>query len=314
MQDKIEKLWYTKEQNTVAFGLKILSFIYLGLLWLKKRLAKPYKSKIPVIVVGNITVGGTGKTPMVIYLTKLLQQNNYKVAVISRGYKGSYQENFREVYQSSSYLEIGDEPLLIKRETGATVVVAKNRADALQFLESICDVDVIISDDGLQNYGFAYDISVVMVDGKRMFGNQQLLPAGPLREPLEDIKKYDLTVINGDYQHPNALNVHLQPLYFINNKTGKKASLNCFKEANLLAGIGNPQRFIDEIKKLDIKIKNTYIAPDHKLYTGDINISYPLLTTAKDALKYPIPMWYLEVEYENNEALNSFILNKLKQC
>ena len=163
----------------------------------KARRRKQNSSKInfsvPIIVVGNITVGGTGKTPMVTALVNYLQQQGYKLGVASRGYGGqATQPTLVESSQSADY--IGDEPLMIFNNTKATVMVGQNRLEVIQRLINAHQCDVIICDDGMQDYRFEHDIEIIMVDGERVFGNHKRLPAGPLREPISRLQKANFVV------------------------------------------------------------------------------------------------------------------------
>ena len=152
---------------------------------------------VPMVVVGNLTVGGTGKTPLIISLVNLLREKGYRPGVISRGYKGKASHYPMQVFADSKVLQTGDEPLLIAQRSGCPVVVDPNRVRAAKYLLEQTDCNVIVSDDGLQHYALGRDIEIAVVDGKRRFGNNMLLPAGPMREPIGRLAQVDYIVANG---------------------------------------------------------------------------------------------------------------------
>ena len=203
------------------------------LAWLWRRAAErrrgigrsgAWRAPVPVIVVGNITVGGTGKTPLVIWLVRWLQQRGLRPGVVSRGYGGKGNRSPLAVpSQGADPSRCGDEPVLIAARTDCPVVVCRNRVKAVQALLKAGDVDVVVADDGLQHYALARDVEIAVIDGHRGLGNGRLLPAGPLREPAQRLKQVDWVVSNGRAcsAAPQASLMRMQPVAFINLGTGE---------------------------------------------------------------------------------------------
>ncbi len=285
--------------NSVWYGQSKLSNLLLPLsavfaLSAKARQWKQSKSKIkfsvPVIVVGNISVGGTGKTPMVVALVNELQQLGYKPGVASRGYGGQATQALL-VTDAHNAEQVGDEPLLIANSTQAMVVVGQNRMEVIEALINSYHCDVIVCDDGLQDYRFEHDIEIIMVDGDRIFGNHKLLPAGPLREPLSRLQRANFVIatstpvpaVSGD-----CMKFQLAECMQLTNPENRR-SLDQFKgqSVHAVAGIGNPDRFFNSLTALGLKvIKHPY--PDHAHYElSDFSFSdqNPILMTEKDAVK-----------------------------
>tara|TARA_R110002096_G_scaffold12884_1_gene45883 strand:+ start:2156 stop:3163 length:1008 start_codon:yes stop_codon:yes gene_type:complete len=245
---------------------------------------------VPVIVVGNITVGGTGKTPMVTALVRELQKQGYNPGVASRGYGGRViQTTLVESSHSADFT--GDEPLMIFNSTQAVVAVGKDRLDVIQQLINKHQCDVIVCDDGMQDYRFEHDIEIIMVDGDRGFGNHRLLPAGPLRESINRLQKADFVVatskavpaVSGD-----CMKMQLSDCVQLVHPQTTRA-LEEFKGCTVhaVAGIGNPDRFFNSLISSGLNvIKHAY--PDHARYElADFSFSdqNPILMTEKDAVK-----------------------------
>ncbi|HET8707416.1 MAG TPA: tetraacyldisaccharide 4'-kinase [Pseudomonadales bacterium] len=308
----LNQVWY--QNSAWVYLLLPLSKLYF---WLSHQYKARYLDgrktmqslRVPVIVVGNITVGGTGKTPVVIALVEHLRQRGWKVGVISRGYGGQATQFPLRVNQSVSPSLCGDEPRMIFDRTGVSVVVDPDRVRGARFLLSHDPVDIIVSDDGLQHWAMKRDLEIVVVDGQRLFGNFQLLPAGPLREPIERLAQVDFVLVNGDPQwvFPVPYNlVNLTPTGFIAVKPHLKTnSLDEFKtlypKVHAVAGIGNPQRFFDSLRKLGIEVIE-HPFPDHHFYSKDdlkFDDTYPVVMTEKDAVKCASfasdNWWYLAV-------------------
>jgi tetraacyldisaccharide 4'-kinase len=244
---------------------------------------------VPVLVVGNITVGGTGKTPLVLHLSECLQHRGIRVGIVSRGYGGS--ETVQQVTAESSAAEVGDEPLLLARRSGVSVWVGKDRVAAARELAAQ-GVQIIISDDGLQHYRLSRDAEIVVVDGQRGLGNGACIPAGPLRESSARLREVDMVVANGDHEgrHPGALVMELRPDGVLPvNGQGQKRSLDSFagQMVHGLAGIGNPERFFDLLRRHKIKVLPRPL-PDHsRILPSDLgfNDENDILMTEKDAVK-----------------------------
>ncbi len=286
------KLWY--EDLYISTWLSPLAYIYIDVVRFrrylyKKGIFKSTKLSVPVIVVGNITVGGTGKTPLVVYLAQRLQKQGFKPGVVTRGYGGN-NENWPLLLDEKTRTEqAGDEAVLIYRQSGCPVAAAPLRAEAAQLLLDEKDCDLILTDDGLQHYALQRDIEIVVIDGERRFGNNFFLPCGPLREPQNRIKEVDFVISNGGKPLENEVLMTLAAENAENLATHGQKALSEFKRQNChaLAGIGNPQRFFNMLATLGLKTEN-HVFPDHHAFKArDINFDddRPVLMTEKDAVK-----------------------------
>ncbi len=278
----------------------IVSKIHFGLY--KLSILKVEKSKIPIVVVGNITAGGTGKTPIVISIVNYLESRNKKVGVVSRGYGGNYSQEVLEVVSSSNPNECGDEPLLIKKQTQAVVAISKKRARAVEFLNQQHQLDVIISDDGLQHYSMGRKIEIVVIDGNTRLGNGLFLPSGPLRDSKNRLNSVDFIINNGSSLE-GEVSSQLESKSFINLITGEKKDLNFFRRRKCysVAGIGKPEKFFSVLRSFEIEVIAKPF-PDHYQYKEEdlsFDKEYPILMTSKDCVKCSQfasdQMWYLDV-------------------
>ena len=299
----IQDLWYTKDPKAKLlyplaglFGLitKARKFLY------QKKILKSYRSSKPVVVVGNISVGGNGKTPVVIYLIEELTKLGYKVGVVSRGYGGKASYYPFKLDQESLPGECGDEPYMIYKRCKCPVVVDPNRENALRLMEKL-DVDLIISDDGLQRYSMERDYEIVVVDGQRRFGNGALLPAGPLREPIERLKSVDAIINNGGKQLKGEYAMILKPREVVKVSDFQSPYDEENKNVTALAGIGNPQRFFNTLTNQGFNIVETHPCSDHANYgqtsilAAVKDVSIPIVMTEKDAVKcqsFACKNWY----------------------
>jgi len=299
--------------------LRPLSFLYrTGAVRRRQRylagLAKHWHPPVPLIVVGNITLGGTGKTPMVIWLVDHLRQQGRRVGVISRGYGASPPSLPWLIDPGSDVPEqVGDEPLLIARRCSVPVVVDPVRSRAARFLLDEQTVDVIVSDDGLQHYAMGRTLELVMIDHRRGLGNARCLPEGPLREPVERLATVDFVIRNGaDADGENSYAMRLAPAALINVLSGEICAVANWvggREVNAVAGIGNPQRFFETLESLSF-VPKKYAFPDHARYNAasfsGFDPAMPVIMTEKDAVKccgFAEPnWWYLSVEASMSEA------------
>lgn len=305
--------WFLFPLALLMRGINTLRYFCYRKNWLKS-----YQSTLPVVVVGNISVGGNGKTPFVISLCEKLIKEGYKPGVISRGYGGKASQYPLLVESKITGKEAGDEPVLIHKRLGIPVVVDPVRANAAIYLQEHCDVDVIITDDGLQHYALQRDIEIVVVDGKRRYGNQHIIPMGPLREPLNRLNTVDYIINNGEV-HDNEFTMLLIPSA-CKRVDGERAKLTDTK-VNACAAIGYPTRFFDSLimQKLTLHKKVSFV--DHHLYTekdfNQFDPTIPLIMTEKDAVKCTefsqSNWWYLPID---GHLPNSFVepfLAQLKQ-
>ncbi len=319
-----EEHWY-KEMYISAWFMP-LSMFYVDAIRLRRFLyrigvLKQSKLPVPVIIVGNITVGGTGKTPLVIRLVELLKQQGYKPGVISRGYAGKANQTPQAVSAESDTVLVGDEAVVLARRCDCPVAICADRLAAARLLLADQACDVIISDDGLQHYALQRDIEIVVIDGERRFGNGYCLPVGPLREPPERIKQVDLVVVNGGKDlHPDEFAMHCRGDELVNLLTGERKPLAEFQSVacHALAGIGNPGRFFKQLTLAGIDC-TTHAFTDHYAFTAaDLKFKddKPLIMTEKDAVKCrrfaAAGHWYLPVDAELPEAFFQQFLKLLK--
>lgn len=251
-----------------------------------------WQASVPVIVVGNIAIGGTGKSPLVVKLVKHLQEQGYQPGIVSRGYKGKSNEYPLWVTTNTSPQEAGDEPIMLAQQTGVPVVVDPNRVHAAQHLLNHSNCNIIISDDGLQHLRLGRDIEIIVIDGKRGLGNGRCLPAGPLREPAIRLQRVHYIVINGEPRVgcPEGFKMRVNPTQWMNVKTKELSDVTKWsagRQVHAVTGIGNPSRFFDLLRKLNFDvIEHTF--PDHHVFSAsDIVFSdeLPVVMTAKDAVK-----------------------------
>ena len=284
----IQDAW--NKQAKWLIVLRPLSWLYRGGFLLNKKLYQmgiksSYQAAVPVMVIGNITVGGSGKTPLLIQLVSYLQYKNVRVGVISRGYGGK--GPFPAYVDLESVPDVvGDEPCLIVQSTGVPMVVGSNRQQSIEYLLSKHDLDLIISDDGLQHLALQRQIEWIVLDQNRGLGNQKLLPEGYLREPVSRLNTG--TVIEHAASPKTALNMHLEvnTPYLLN-----AAEAKIFNPANnfyAVVGIGFPQRFYKTLDSIGIHQFQCHEFPDHYDYEiTDLQFedSNPMITTEKDAVK-----------------------------
>jgi tetraacyldisaccharide 4'-kinase len=285
-------------------------------------MSRSFRLAVPVIVVGNISVGGTGKTPLVVWLAEQLKLAGFSPGIISRGYGGSNRQPVA-VQADSPAQSVGDEPLLLARRTGCPVWVGADRtATAQALMQADPQCDLIISDDGLQHYRLQRDIELAVVDAERGFGNGCLLPAGPLREPVSRLSKVDAVIYNGKVSNCAGYSMRLQAGAFRNLKApqitiGAEALRG--NRVFAVAGIGNPQRFFQQLSDMGLNIE-AHAFPDHYAFRpADLAFAGNdvLLMTEKDAVKCSAfagpEWWYLPVDAVVDHALIDYIIQKLRK-
>nr|WP_178121608.1 MULTISPECIES: tetraacyldisaccharide 4'-kinase [Pseudomonas] len=280
-----------------------------------------HRAPVPVIVVGNLTVGGTGKTPMILWLIDHLRARGLRVGVVSRGYGATPPSLPWRVRATDTAAVAGDEPLLIVQRTGVALVTDPDRGRAVERLLAEESLDVILSDDGLQHYRLARDLELVMVDAARGFGNGRCLPAGPLREPLERLAEVDAVIHNGAAVDPaDGYGLTLQPSALVNLRSGETRPLDFFppgQRLHALAGIGNPGRFFATLEGLHWQPLPHAFA-DHATYSAaDLAFTpeLPLVMTEKDAVKCrsfaAADWWYLAVDAQPSAAFVAWLDGRL---
>jgi len=302
----IENIWYTKH----PLGIVLLPFSWLYTLIIVLRrlcyqsgLIAVTKINVPVIIVGNISVGGTGKTPLVIWLAEYFKSKGFKPGIVSRGYGGKFSGKTQQVRPDSDPLLVGDEPVLISKRTNCPVAIAVQRRSAAEELIEHCDCDIILCDDGMQHYSLDRDIEIAVVDGQRRFGNKYCLPAGPLREPMSRLKTVDFIV--SKYiasRHEYKMEYRYGDLISLTNPA-RTISVESFNSESVhaIAGIGNPDRYFSYLRNKKIKLIMHEFPDHHPFVAEDIifNDNLPVVMTEKDAVKctaYATDQhWYLPI-------------------
>jgi tetraacyldisaccharide 4'-kinase len=335
----ITRAWY--EDKPWVRCLSVLTPLYrLGLERAKKRATKQrIELPVPIVVIGNITIGGTGKTPLIMFLAKALEQRGRRVGIVSRGYGARTNRYPYKVMASDSAGKVGDEPLMLAQSLDVPVVIDPDRLSAIKhLLETNSEVDVILSDDGMQHYRMPRDLEILVVDGSRELGNELLLPAGPLREPLDRLKTVDFCLVNGDnkelrslalrYVEPGAFS--LVPAKWRQIATGEIRELGYLPTAKriiALAGIGNPGRFYATLKAQGLQFE-PYPLDDHQALSkeelirmGVTDTETQILMTTKDEVKYREiirqgdwkNLWALDVAVQMNADLQDEILDAIEE-
>jgi tetraacyldisaccharide 4'-kinase len=324
LRRKFVAIWY--RDTWLSFLLLPLSYIFLNVVWLRRfcyrhGLAKSTRLPVPLIVVGNLTAGGTGKTPLVIWLVNFLREHGYRPGIISRGYGGQSTTWPRIVTEDCDPREIGDESCLIYRQTGLPLVVGPERVESAKKLLSLFDCDVIVSDDGLQHYKLQRDVEIIVIDGERRFGNGYVLPAGPLREPLSRLSTVDFPVVNGQKLKETEYAMQLEGDQAVNLASGEMKPLADFKGSNChaIAGIGNPGRFFHSLERAGLAITPHAFGDHYPFEEPDLAFldGQTVLMTEKDAVKCvrfaKANYWYVPVKANLEPRFAALLLNRIKK-
>lgn len=319
----LERQWY--EYTPWQVVLRPFSWLFYILTAMRRlayrlRLFKSLKLPVPVIIVGNINVGGTGKTPFVIWLVQQLRQNGWYPGIISRGYGGNVIHT-HQVTKDSLPQQVGDEPVLLVQRTGLPLYVGRKRTRAARhLLRDYPECNLIISDDGLQHYALERDMEIVIIDGERIFGNGQLLPAGPLRETSARLEEVDAVVFNSGAPAAGGYLMHLVPDHLRKLRAPEERmelSELIGKRVHAVAGIGNPHRFFSQLEQLGLVVE-AHPFPDHHAYSAD-DFQFAkddiVLMTEKDAVKCTTfardNWWFMPITAEIDRALAEKILARL---
>lgn len=319
---RIESSWYSGDW--LAYTLLPLSWFYCSVVevryWLYRHdVLKRVQLPVPIIVVGNITVGGTGKTPAVIWLAKLAQRLGYRVGIVTRGYRGTPANQSRWVTHDSDPAEVGDEAVLLARRTGLPVVVDSNRPRGASYLVSL-GCQLIISDDGLQHYALRRDFEIALIDGARQLGNRFCLPAGPMRERAYRLSSVHLRITLGTEEGLGDYRAFLLGESAVNlldpDRRISLSELQEEKDIHAIAGIAHPERFFQYLNHQGIQ-HTAHAFPDHHPF-GVSDFDFPaklVLMTEKDAVKCHSfareNYWYVPVEMRVDQGLETLLQNHL---
>jgi len=333
LQQWLENIWYNNGSG--KFLLIPLTALYCAMNSIQRFKYHSNQTKLPhpVIVVGNITIGGTGKTPLTIYIVKTLQKAGYKPAIVTRGYGGQSRVWPQSVTAESDPKLVGDEAVLMARRTKVPVYAGADRLSSIKVLTDEHDCDVIVSDDGMQHYKLPRDVEITVLDGVRMLGNGWCLPTGPLRERKQRLKTCDLLVVNGEITEQRKddllgldfFTMNLEGTTLTNIVTQEQQTFEKFRSNNSSAavhavtGIGNPQRFFQTLKKQGKLQIQTHSFPDHHNFTESdckFDDDLPIVMTEKDAVKCmgfaTANFWSLPVTAQLDQRFAEILLGLLE--
>ncbi len=322
LEGNLEALWYG--QSPLAWLLLPLSFLFGCAVWLRRRAYgagwfRMQRLSVPVIVVGNLTIGGTGKTPVTGWLVEFCRAAGYTPGIVSRGYGGRGSREPRLVAPDDDARDVGDEPLLLRRQTGAPVCVHPDRVAAGQCLIA-AGVNLIIADDGLQHYRLERDLEIAVLDGERRVGNGFLLPAGPLRESARRLRDVDLVLVNGGPAGPQefVLGVRISGLRELDGESECPLEALRGQRVRAVAGIGNPGRFHAQLTDAGLQVIPVPV-PDHgtvDLVALSRESDVPIIMTEKDAVKYAktggCPVWVARLEVRLPPEVGARVLERLR--
>lgn len=317
----VTQLWYG---SSAALILRPFALLYRFATVLRRHAyvrgwLRSFRVGCPVVIVGNLTVGGTGKTPLVAWFAQQLTQRGFKVGIVSRGY-GRRESTPRVVESDADWRDVGDEPLLLRRATGCLTVVSADRvAGARMLVEQ--GATLVLADDGLQHLRLARDCEIVVIDGARGFGNGWLLPAGPLREPPSRLSSVDAVVVNGEAERAvpvkSTFEMKLAPSAIRAVKGDAMLPVAPTLRVHAVAGIGNPRRFFRDLRLRGIEVIE-HPFPDHHAFTErdlEFDDGLPVLMTEKDAVKcraFSNPLlWYVPVAAQFDEPQARLLLDRV---
>lgn len=312
----VEAIWYGGHWSGQL--LRPLSWLYCLLVGLRRYayrqgLLRVRRLPVPVIVVGNINVGGTGKTPLLVWLAAALQARGWRPGILSRGYGGRAQGYPLPVVADSDPAEVGDEPVLLARRTGCPVEVGADRLQAAESLLARTGCNLLLADDGLQHYALGRAVEIAVIDGERRLGNGLCLPAGPLREPPQRLAEVDLIVVKGragvkagEY----AMSLQGEVVRnLLHPELERPLADFCDVRVLAVAGIGHPGSFFRSLRQAGLEIEERPF-PDHHVFAPqDLGVTggRPIIMTEKDAVKCEAfaseNLWYLPVEAQVETAI-----------
>ena len=320
----LEDMWYGRR----AWGrrLALLSLPYAAAVRLRRALFRrglraSYRVGVPVVVVGNIAIGGTGKTPLVVWLVRRLREHGYRPGVVCSGYRGRAHDRPQIVHEASDPAAVGDEAVLVAKRCGCPVASGRDRVAAVRSLLHRSDCDIVVSDDGLQHYPLARDVEIAVLDGRRRHGNGWCLPAGPLREPVSRLESVDFVVTKGharEGEYRMELTGRTLRLASDDSVTIEPAEL-ASGPVHAVTGIGNPASFFGRLQDLGLRIIPRVFPDHHPFSAGDIEFpdGRPVVMTEKDAIKCRDfaggGHWYLPVDAEVDPALEPELIARLSR-
>lgn len=312
----LEHYWY--EPNRLVWLLLPLSWLYCLITVIRRKfyqlnLKKSYSAQVPVVVIGNIVIGGSGKTPLLISLCEYIQKNGFRPGVVSRGYGGNI-SGLKQVSENDSAEQVGDEPLMIQQKTKVPVVVGADRVAAVNYLLENNQCDIVLSDDGMQHYRMRRNFEIAVVDTDREFGNGFCLPAGPLRERVSRLNDVDLVVYNGIKKNKNnSFFYKLEIVRCTSLTSDEQRLLSSFEKrpVHAVAGIGHPARFFNQLRENGINVIE-HAFPDHHVYHQQDFSGWHdncIIMTEKDAVKcrqLSLPdAWVVAVKANISDILES---------
>ncbi|MDX1754821.1 MAG: tetraacyldisaccharide 4'-kinase [Marinobacter sp.] len=325
MTARVDRLWYGAGRP--LWFLWPLAWLFRWLAGRRRQrllgAGRPPGLSVPVVVVGNITAGGTGKSPLTAWLVATLQSQGWRPVILSRGYGGRASDYPLLVSNSTSPAQAGDEPVMLWQQTGCPVVVDPQRYRGGQWAIQQRLGNFLVCDDGLQHYRLPRDLELAVFDGKRGLGNGAPIPVGPLREPAERLASVDYVITNGAeplaLDHPEQYCMTLQPQRLRHLHTSETRSLEWLqgRKVRAVAGIGNPQRFFDTLSDLGAQVRGLGLPDHHRFETSDLAIGPDevLVVTAKDAVKCaalaPRDTWVLDVTAELPASFRKSVLTRL---
>lgn len=321
-----QSVW--KSRNPLALLLWPISLIYCAVASLRRvAYASGFipvaRFREPIIAVGNLTVGGTGKTPFTIWLANYLSEHGFRPGVVSRGYGRRDISNTLMVYSDSDPEEVGDEPIVIAKRTKVPVAVAKRRSDAVRLLLEKTDCDIFVCDDALQHYSLAADLSITLIDANTRFGNGFCLPAGPLREPRSRLDSDTLKLVKGAGRGDEHLMRYeiAQVINVKDNANRQSAEFLLGRKVTAIAGIANPDSFFDMLKNLDIEVTGNSFPDHHQFTENDFDSidqsDVTLVMTEKDAVKCREfareNWWYVAIDTTFSEQFVAVLSDRISE-
>ena len=327
-----QSVWASR--GLTAIALWPLSRVYALLAWLDRvsfqcGLRKIRVSSVPVVVIGNLTVGGTGKSPLVAWLCEALLQEGLRPGIVSRGYGGQIRDLPHRVTLDDTAARVGDEPLMLAQQTGRPVCVCSRRSAAVAMLEASGEVDVVLSDDGLQHHAMARHVEIVVVDQARGFGNRWRLPAGPLRDSVQRMEAVDTVVYQrrpGSTEDSDVASFVLKATDCRLLNSGDAVALSSFagQRVHAVAAIGRPMRFFETLELAGVEVIQHALPDHHPLQPSDVTFSDELavLITAKDAVKLDVdglssPVHVVQTQLLPSPALlkaTESLVSRLRSC